>query len=153
MVERVQPAIVRPWVRGWVKADLCGRGRVYFTDERKGSVEVGVPGDRTSRKKRGGNEGCPRVHQRLSRHRSGIRHAYSWVLRTWNPLADAAPEDANLTCWRPGNMNNPTPRNESHGDVAQKVVLTELKRFAARRGAAREAENAPVLLRAAAGSL
>lgn len=47
-------------------------------------------------------------------------------------------------------VSNTTPK---HGDGAQKLVPTELKRWAARRGATREAEDAPVLVRAAAGSL
>ena len=63
MVERVQPALVRPWVRGWVETDLCGRGRVHLADKRKGSVQVGVPGDRTGCKERRGNEGRPGVYQ------------------------------------------------------------------------------------------
>ena len=42
-------------------------------------------------------------------------------------------------------VNNATPK---HGNGAQKLVPTELKRWAAR-----EAEDAPVLVRAAAGSL
>lgn len=63
MVERVQPALVRPWVRGWVEADLCGRGRVHLTNKREGPVQVGVPGDRTGCKERRGNEGRSGVHQ------------------------------------------------------------------------------------------
>lgn len=66
-------------MRGCVKTDLSGGGRVYFTDERKGSVQVGVPGDRTGSKERRGNEGCSGVHQRLRHHQSGISHAYSWM--------------------------------------------------------------------------
>jgi hypothetical protein len=80
MVERVQPAFVRPWMRGCVKTDLSGGGRVYFTDERKGSVKVGVPGDRTGSKERRGNEGCSGVHQRLRHHELDICHAYPWVI-------------------------------------------------------------------------
>jgi len=63
MIERVQPALVRPWVRGWVETGLCGRGCVHLANKRKGSVQVGVPGDGTSRKERRGNEGCSGVHQ------------------------------------------------------------------------------------------
>ena len=57
--------------------------------------------------------------------------------------------EPNLLCAMIMNTN-PSPKR---GDGAQKFVPTELKRCAARRGAVREAENAPVLLRAATGSL
>jgi hypothetical protein len=46
-----------------------------------------------------------------------------------------------------------TDQSPKRGDRAPKFVPTELKRCAARRGAVREAENVPVLLRAATGSL
>jgi hypothetical protein len=67
MIERVEPAVVWPWVRGWVKTNLCRGGRVYFADKWKGSVQVGVPRYRTSGKERRRNEGCPRVDQRLEK--------------------------------------------------------------------------------------
>jgi hypothetical protein len=70
--------------------------------------------------------GCYRPGMRLETRR--------WKTRTWFAVK---------------NMNNPTRK---HGGVTQKNVLTELKRMT-RWGAAREAENAPALLRAAAGSL
>ncbi len=41
-----------------MKTNLSGGGRVNFTDKRKGSVQVGVPGYRASSKERRGNEGC-----------------------------------------------------------------------------------------------
>jgi len=97
MIIRVQPALVWPWICGWVETNLSGGGRVYFTDKWKGSVQVGVPGKRASSKERRRNEGCSGIDQRLG-CQSGIWHEGSWVLQTWNALGDAALEDANLAC-------------------------------------------------------
>lgn len=97
MVKRVEPALVWPWVCGWVETNLSGRGRVYFTDKWKCSVQVGVPGKRASSKERCRNEGCSGIDQRLGCP-SGIRYEGSWALQTWNALGDAALEDANLAC-------------------------------------------------------
>lgn len=146
MVKRVEPPFVWPWIGGWVKTNFSGGGRVHFTNKWKGSVQVGVPRDRAGSKERRRNEGCSGIDQRLG-CQSDTRHEYSWVLQTWNALGDAALEDANLACCQ----EHEQPNSETWW-CHPKNAPTELKRMT-RWGAAREAENAPALLRAAAGSL
>lgn len=65
MVKRVQPALVRPWISGRVETSLSGGGRVYFANKWKGSVQMGVPGDRPSSKEGRRNKGCSGIDQRL----------------------------------------------------------------------------------------
>ena len=57
MVKRVHPSFVRPWICGWVKANLCWGGRVYFANKGEGSVQVRVPGNRTGSKERRRRQG------------------------------------------------------------------------------------------------
>ena len=109
MVKRVQPALVWPWICGWVETNLSGGRRVYFPDKRKGSVQVSVPGKRASSKERRRNEGCSGINQRLG-CQSGIWHEDSWVLQTWNALGDAALEDANLACFHEREQPNSETR-------------------------------------------
>ena len=61
-----------------MKTNLARGGRVCFADKWKGSVQVGVPGNRTSSKERRRNEGRSGVDQRLGRHQSDMCHIYLW---------------------------------------------------------------------------
>ena len=82
MVKRVKPALVWPWVCGWVETNLPGGGRVYFTDKWKGSVQVGVPGKRASSKERSGNESCSGIDQRLG---TSIRYMVKILVGGYKP--------------------------------------------------------------------
>jgi hypothetical protein len=69
-------------------------------------------------------------------YRPGMRsETRYWKTRTWPAVM---------------NVNNPTRK---YGGSTQRIVPTALERWMTRRGTAREAENTPDLLRAAAGSL
>ena len=66
MIERVEDALVRPWVRLRVEtlvAEMTGMG---FAEEREVAVEVGVPGNGTNGQGGCGRKGCARVHDGLS---------------------------------------------------------------------------------------
>ena len=149
MVERVQPALVGPWVRGWVKTNLSGGGRVHLTNKWECSVQVGVPGYRTGGKKRRRNESCSGVDQRLKHRQSDISQCPLVGVTDLECVGRRGAGRREPSVLATKNVNITTPK---YGN-AQKNNPTELRRFATRREAAREAENAPILLRAAAGSL
>jgi hypothetical protein len=77
--ESSQPLCNYGYMAGW-ETNLSGGGRVYFTDEWKGSVYVGVPGKRASSKVRHRNEGCLGMEKRPG-CQSGIWHEGSWCYR------------------------------------------------------------------------
>jgi hypothetical protein len=66
VVERVEPAAVRPRVLGRVEALVCEARRVHLADERERAVEVRVPRDGADRRERGSCERAARVGERLA---------------------------------------------------------------------------------------
>lgn len=65
MVKRVEYAAVRPGVVGWMETLLLRRVGVYFANEGKGAVEMGVPGYRADGSKGRGVEGRAGVDEAL----------------------------------------------------------------------------------------
>lgn len=66
VVKRVEPALVWPWVLGWVEALFSGGVGVHLREEGQGAVELGVPGDRADGRERRRGQCCTRVQERLA---------------------------------------------------------------------------------------
>ena len=62
VVKGVEQALVGPWVCSWVETLVAEMAGVDFADERKGAVELGVPGKAASGDEGGGGEGRAGVH-------------------------------------------------------------------------------------------
>ena len=65
MVERLEPALVRPRIVRRVQTFLLRRVRMDLAEEGQGSVEVGVPGHGTDGGDSRGGECCAGGHESL----------------------------------------------------------------------------------------
>lgn len=97
VIERVKPAVMGPRIVWRMQALLGRRVGVDLTNERKSTVQVGVPRDRANSSNSGRGQRCTRIKHRLqSNVRRGRLVFWRQTLRTFAD-DDAELDEANRT--------------------------------------------------------